>query len=395
MSALAGTISGHPDFELGIPRTVPVAYDAEIPESGAADGLVFIIPGFGDDKDDALLTIVRRHIAATYNLVAVSVRPHCYYCRTGQHPDGCDVRVEIDPWSIAKAIGALVLQGDDLSGLTSAEQSATLPFLKTRTDHAFELQGTIFPPGDDYQNFGVLAALDHLHVLADIEKKGVSFNRSNVICLGTSHGGYIAHLIHKFAPNTVAAVIECSAYSQFMPHYVGFGLADELRVTDGNLTLVSATRSAWQLDRVGEPDYFGVEAMMIRDATLPLHHAMLKEVAPDRALQCRMLHSTGDRLVPVALKRAHAAILSAHGHDVVLEEMGEGDLDGAFIKTLEHGMGVSLARLFDRYYPSLTPGAGAADSELGSRLVFSGGLQNYVVQHGVNGPVAARVAWNS
>ncbi|MEQ9520181.1 MAG: DUF2920 family protein [Parvibaculum sp.] len=396
MATLKGSIAGHPDFELGIPRTVPVEYRAEVPENGPADGLVFIVPGFGGDKDEALLTLTRRHIAATYNLVAVSVRPHCYHCRpSSMLPKGVDVNIEIDPWSIARAIGALVLQGDDLSGLTSAEQSATLPFLKSRWEHAFELKGTIIPPGDDYQNFGVLAALDHLMVLADLRKRDVAFENSNVICLGTSHGGYISHLIHKFAPNTVSAVIECSAYLQFMPNYVGFGAADELHSIDGNITLVSATRSAWQMERAGAPDYFGTDAMMIREVALPSHQAVLSKAAPDRALQCRMLHSLKDRLVPIELKRGYLSVLRAFDHDVQLDEMGEAELDGKFITTLEHGMGVSLAKLFDRFYPSLQPSKGAADADLGTRLNYPCGVQNYVVQHGAEGPVAERVAWNA
>ena len=206
MSTVEGRIAGHPDFELGVPRIIPVTYEAEIPDGAAAAGLVFVIPGFGGDRDEALLTIVRRHIAATNNLVAVSVRAHCFHNRLGSKSEGLEARLEINPWSIAKAIGALV---------------------------------------------------------------------------------------------------------------------------------------------------------------------------------------------PVSLKRTHAAVLSAHGHDVALEEMGEADLDGKFITTLEHGMGVSLARLFDRYYSTLTPGAGEDDTALGTRLVFAGGTKNYVVQHGADGPVAARVAWNS
>ncbi|MBG50883.1 MAG: hypothetical protein CML99_00440 [Rhodobiaceae bacterium] len=393
MPTFSGSIAGHPDFELNVPRTVPVTYSAEVPDKVSPEGIVFIVPGFGGDNDEALLTLTRRHIAATYNLVAVSVRPHCYYCRPGAHPAGCEVRVDIDPWSIAKAIGALVLQGDDLSGLSSAEQSATLPFLRSRTEHAFELKGTIVPPGEDYQNFGVLVALDHLKVLADLRDKGIGSEKTPVICLGTSHGGYISHLIHKFAPNTVSAVIECSAYPQFMPHYVGFGLGDEYRTVDGNLTLVSATRSAWQTDRVGAPDYFGTDARMIREAILPLHHEVLSEIAPERSLQCRMLHSTRDRLVPIELKREQRSVLAAYGHDVALEEMGEKDLDGRFVTTLEHGMGVSLVKLFDRFYPSLSIAPQMTDAALGSRLVYPCGIRNYVIQHGAGGPSAARGHW--
>ena len=165
MPSLSGSLKGHEDFELGIPRTVPVTYDAEVPENGPADGLVFLITGFGGDNDEAFLRLTRRHIAAKYNLVAVSVKAHCHFCRPGQSMPGASVGVEVDPWSIAKAVGALVLQGDDLKGLSSAEEKAAIHFLKSRRDNQFKLDVTLVPPGNDYQNFGVLAALDHLKVL--------------------------------------------------------------------------------------------------------------------------------------------------------------------------------------------------------------------------------------
>ena len=53
MATMSGRIEGQQDFELGIPRTVPVTFTAETPEDGPADGLVFLIPGFGGDKDES------------------------------------------------------------------------------------------------------------------------------------------------------------------------------------------------------------------------------------------------------------------------------------------------------------------------------------------------------
>jgi len=391
MGTISGSIDGHDDFELGIPRSVPVSYVAEVPESDYADGLVFLIPGFGGDKDEALMSLTRRHIAAKYNLVAVSVRAHCHFCRPNQVADGISVGLEIDTASLAQIVGTLLLQGDNLDGLTSAETSAIIPFLKSRAPQRFRVKAAISPPGDDYQNFGVLTALDHIMVLHHLFDSDLSFNQSNIVCAGTSHGGYVAQLIHKFAPNTISAVIDSSGYSETMPAFLGFG-GDEYIGCDENLDFVCTTRSAWSNKFVSHPNYFGPDEALIRDVTEPRHLETLKGLTVGRSCQFRMIHSTKDKLFSIDLKRRQSELLSEQGFDVVLDEMGADDMDGKFISTLEHGMGIALNKLFDKYYPTLSQFDGTCDRTLKTTLQFDGPHKLYQVQYGaeVGGILASR-----
>jgi len=380
MATMSGHIEGQEDFELGIPRTVPVTFTAEIPEDGDADGLVFLIPGFGGDKDESFSTLVRRHIATKYNLVAVSVRAHCHVCRLGQSTDGMSAGIETDPDSIAQALGSLLLQGDTFEGLTALDPATVLAFLKTRNSQKFDIRATILPPCSDYQNFGVLAALDHLRVLYHLMDQDVSFTHDNIVCLGTSHGGYIAHLIHKFSPNTVSAVIESSGYSETMPAFLGFGGVEYIG-QDQNINLVCTTRTAWSNEHVGAANYFGVDEALIRDVAHPGHLQTLAAKTQKRRCQFRLVHSTKDRLVDISLKRRQANLLSRFGYDVVLDEKGDGDVDGDFVTTLEHGLGIGLNKLFDRYYPTLSLQPGITDRDAGTSLEFDGIHKSYRVEH--------------
>jgi Protein of unknown function (DUF2920) len=393
MPSISASVQGHPDFELGIPRSVPVTYDAELPENGPADGLVFLIPGFGGDTDEAFLRLTRRHITSKYNLVAVSARAHCFLCRPKQSIPGAAVKMDIDPWSIAKAIGALVLQGDNLQGLTSADEKDTLRFLKSRKDHKFSLSATLIPPGQDYQNFGVLAALDHLKVLNRLIDDGVEFDQNNIVATGTSHGAYIAHLIQKFAPNTLSAVIDSSAYPETVPAYLGFG-GVEYRGIDGNLEFVCSTKTEWTNENIGAPNYFDSDRALIRNLCHSDHMIEVVGSTKSRKTQFRMLHSSGDRLVNIDLKHRQLALLHQFGYDADLQVVDEPQLDGKVITTLEHGMGISLHNLFDRFYPALTKSQGQTDRELKTQICFKGARWDYNFHHGPAG-LEATISDNS
>jgi len=393
MGTISGSIDGHDDFELGIPRTVPVSYVAEVPESDHADGLVFLIPGFGGDKDEALMSLTRRHIAAKYNLIAVSVRAHCHFCRPNQTADGLSVEMALDGPSLMQAVGLLVLQGDNLNGLSAADTPSVVSFLKSRAPQNFRLEAVMVPPGEDYQNFGLLTALDHLKVLHHLFDQELAFDRENIVCAGTSHGGYIAHLMHKFAPNTISAIIESSAYSETIPSFIGFG-GEEFIGCDGNLNYVCSTKTHWTNDVVAHPNYFGLDEALMRDVAVDKHLDTISKVAAHHRCQFRMVHSTKDRLFHIELKRRHASLLKEHGYNVVLDEMGDSDVDGKFITTLEHGMGIALNKLFDKYYPTLSRADGTCDRTLKTTLQFEGPHKLYQVQYGaeVGGILASRKA---
>ena len=371
-------IPGQPDFELGSERDHPVTILVEVPETEVADGLVFIIPGMGGEKDANYSSMIRRYISDKYNLVVVSVDAHCNTCRPNRSTEFGKVGLTINPKSLVDALGQYVAHGGKLETQVETHDEILL-LLKQRQDIAFNINATLVPPGEQYQNFGVLSALDHLAALNFLLDEPIAFDTGNILCLGSSHGGYIAHLMHKFAPNTFNGIIDASAYTETQPSFID-GRWNELALTEQNIAFRCSTVQKWQFSRHGEVNFFGVERSLIRDVAYDTH---LAEVAAktQRSCQFRMIHSGDDRVSPPHLKARQAALLDSYGFDVHLDVIGEADVDGKFIKSADHGMGIALNLLFDKYYPTLVRQPGKIDRELETHLVFDGPKMSYSLKH--------------
>jgi len=61
------------------------------------------------------------------------------------------------------------------------------------------------------------------------------------------------------------------------------------------------------------------------------------------------------------------------------------DVDGKFIKSADHGMGIALNLLFDRYYPTIERRDGVTDRELETALTFDGPKYSYRIAHHSSG----------
>lgn len=374
-------IAGQPDFELGFERKRPVTIIAETPEADKADGLVFIIPGMGGEKDADYSGMLRRYISAKYNLVAVSVDGHCNICRPYRSTEFGEVGLDLDGDSILDALGRYVSTGQKIKQALETHGDI-VQLLRSASSRKFGLKALLVPPGGEYQNFGVLSALDHiaaLHALIDSE---IEFDPSNVICVGSSHGGYIAHMMHKFAPNSFNGIIDASAYSETATTFID-GHWREADIADGNLICRCSTVQKWQFSKPGDLTFFGPDRAMIRDTAYDIHMAHAASHAT-RKCQFRMVHSIHDAVSSPNLKLRQAEALANLGFDVTLDMIGEGDVDGKFIKSADHGMGIALNLLFDKYYPSIERRATKTDRELETALVFDGPKYTYRLAHRAN-----------
>ncbi len=371
-------IAGQPDFELGIERSRPVAVIAEVPEADDADGLVFVIPGMGGEKDADYSAMLRRYIAAKYNLVAVSVDAHCNTCRPARSTEFGDVGIDFNGESILDALGRYVASGEKIDRKLETHADI-LQMLRSVAPKQFAIKAILTPPGGQYQNFGVLSAMDHLSALNALVDSDISFDTANVLCVGSSHGGYIAHMMHKFAPNSFNGIIDASAYTETATTFINGGWK-EANISDGNLIYTCSTRQEWQFNKPGLPTFFGPDRYLIRDTAYDVH---MEAVAASASRKCQfhMIHSTSDAVSSPALKQRQADTLGALGFDVSLDLVGEDQVDGKFIKSADHGMGIALNLLFDRYYPKIERRAGPTDRELGTELVFDGPKYTYRVAH--------------
>ena len=384
MPTLTGTLQGHNDFELDLPRTHPVTYTAEVPE-GPAGGLVFLIKGFGEDGQASYQEMLRRYISERYNLVAVTVDAHCHIARpvrAGGDTKDKKVSYEFDLDSLYAALGALALRGYPIDPNLKSRRSI-LSFLKKFLYEPLEIRAKMKPPWGEYQNFGVLAALDHLSALGHIIDQDIDFDRSNIVCIGTSHGGYVAQLIHKFAPNTISGVIEASSYTQAMKIFLGGG--KEFTAKEQNLSIVLNTDTKWELYDVFHSNYLDRCREDIRNVAFARHLREIQETT-ERHCQFRMVHSEADRISPIAFKQRQQATLSSFGYDTVLDVLQEKDIDGKFVKSMEHGMGIAINELFDRYYPTLSVESTVIDLEKGTVLEFDCDDRVYRIEHLAHAP---------
>lgn len=369
-------IDGQPDFELGTERTRKVTILAELPESEKADGLVFLIPGMGGDKDADYSTMLRRYISARYNMAVVSVDGHCNTCRPMRSKEFGDVGVDIEPSSLIAALGQFIANGNKVDRALNTHNDI-LGLLRSDPQNTYRLRATLVPPDGQYQNFGVLAALDHIAALHHLIDEDVPFDTSNIVCLGSSHGGYIAHMMHKFAPNTFNGVIDASAYSETVTKFLD-GQGGELDLQDGNFAYACSTVQRWQFRTPGKAGFFGPDRALIRDTGYHDHMVHVAEQG-GRRCQFRMLHSKNDLVSSPMLKARQADLLSSLGFDVTFDLIGEEDVDGKFIKSADHGMGVALNLLFDKYYPTLERRDGKIDRELATVLRFEGPKMDYTI----------------
>lgn len=371
------SIKGADDVELGIPRASQLVYHCTAPDTVRAQGLVFVIPGFGEDASGEYQRGLRAYLAEKYGLLAVTAEYHCYRSRpaTGAAPIFAPEEYENFRIQCAKH-GILVATPRDVKDALS------------RLPRAYQFNLRLSPPNGDYQNFGVMQALDHLLVLADLRKsQEIEFDEENIVAFGSSHGAYIAHMIAKFAPNTLRGVIDNSAYTA--PPILGHSADGQLQFGPSCFDLYQLTGvrvdfyvdTRWTVADEAAPTHYSGWHHAIRDLALPKHMQATKETS-GRPCQFRVMHSVADGIQPIDGRRQQAELLKATGFDVVFKEVTAEDIDGRMVKTLEHGMDASLRAVFDYFYPTLQPSPGQLDADLGTEAAYVCGDLIYSFGHG-------------
>lgn len=341
-----------PDVELGLKRT-PLEYLAELPSAGVTPetGMVLYLHGWGLGHDDSYARKLLRHLAETYNCIAVSLSyqdsvsflatrlmpaPN-FFAKLAEHYGiGITAPTGID----AAAVTAEVIKVMGNIGMTELHPECHL------------LKGE-----DGYVNFGVIAALDVLtvtsRVLADYP-----VNRRRLFVLGTSYGGYLGLLLSKLAPHTFRMIVDNS----------GFVGPNDTQSVYGMSTFPGPPRiqvmcpSAFSR-HPDAPNFFRLRHRLIREVAAADHYQ------PHDATHIYSYHSRTDRVADPREKHAAAQVL-ARFRPYDLRFITEHDLDGRAFKTTEHAMQASLRALFEMSYARWLPAAATApamtDFDLGT-----------------------------
>jgi hypothetical protein len=374
-------VPGLPDFEIqDLPRTRPLTYTLTLPEgcsAGApAKGLVVYIPGFGEDNHADYVAKLCGHIAEKHGHACVAVDYHACRSRPAQ---GCAINLERD--GLLK-LQLLCLRHD--VALDESDLMRTLHLVAEKLPEPTALRAVLEPTDGEYQNFGVLQALDHLVVINHLVAERIPCEWQNVILIGSSHGGYIAHLVAKFAPNTVNAIIDNSSYVRAPWSFLS--VFPECHFGPAKLRIDCSVLSRWQFRAPSEPGYYGIAQQLIRDVSCPPHLQEMKRQS-ERLPRYFCFNSVADPYIsPIEHKRFQQQQLQGIGAECRLEEITAAKLDGVLWKTLAHGMNASMKTLCDRVLSQIVTRPTTVDCLRGTALTFDGFDQSYRIEHLTAGP---------
>ena len=216
------------DVELGIKRDSALSFYACYDDVKEAKALLVIISGFGADSDSGYRAHLMRTMAENYDVACISVDYHCI----GNRPQlgakfGLD---DIDRKILRRELSSIGINLPiDLKSIDCHEKvDLLLKFLSKEitirkesgllpADFRLNASITMVPTKNEYQNFGVMQAMDVLNAVLYTKKyiNNSKFEHLPVIMVGSSHGGYLAHMCAKIAPWLVDAVIDNSSYAIF------------------------------------------------------------------------------------------------------------------------------------------------------------------------------------
>ncbi|EMO0936640.1 DUF2920 family protein [Campylobacter coli] len=350
------------DVELNIKRTSKLEYRISYDDEKEIKAIVFVIGGYGANANIYFLDSYRNYIAKNFDVVAVHVFYHCF----------CQRRSDVEKYStladftkddlklIEKVLRKYNIPCDQLANNTVVSHCEYLSEIMTelkmlnRLPYDFEerLSATFIPSRGEYQNFGIMAAIDHINALKDLVKRFPKFADLPKIYGGGSYGGYLALLIAKIAPWYVDGVIDNSGSALPPLNYI---LGREMEHSYGDYyedfphnRIIFFLKTHWTR-KENSPYFFNNENYFIR--TLLNKDHLILQSQKNKNIIYVSYHSKEDPLTPANFKEQTMQILKILGYDVSLNLIDENKIDGKFIKNLDHGCGIPDKALFRKELP--------------------------------------------
>lgn len=365
-------ISSCDDIELGIKRSSPLSFYSCYDNAKDVKALLVIIPGLGEDSDLGYRANLMQTMAESYDVACISVDYHCI----GNRPQlgakfGLD---DIDREILTRELSSIGINLPiDLKSIDCHEKvdlllkflSKEITIRKERdilpADFRLNASITMVPTKNEYQNFGVMQAMDVLNAVLYTKKyiNNAKFEHLPVIMVGSSHGGYLAHMCAKIAPWLVDAVIDNSSYAIFLWRLIGFG--KEINFTNyfcfgtdtlyQNLYIYFFDKTYWILNE--KSPYYFIDAREEIRNILNLDHLNVQSSYKKPIYVS--YHCIFDKeIAPAKDKIELYEALKKLKFDATLHMVkDESEVDGKFIKSLTHGMGMSYKLLLQKELPSM------------------------------------------
>ena len=349
------------DVELNIKRTSKLEYRISYDDEKDIKAIVFIVGGFGANANISFLDFDREYIAKNFDVVAVHVFYHCF----------CQRRSDVEKYSaftmftkddVSNLSQALLEIGVNINvNLENAQQcyellNQNITTLKSQRKLAQNYQAkftsTFIPPNGDYQNYGIMAALDHINALKDLVKRFPKLADLPKIYGGGSYGGYLSLLIAKIAPWYVDGVIDNSGtVLPLLRYIIGRDLEQFDFIFNHPNTLIEMfTKTYWTREDENSPYFFANENYMIRSLLNSSH--LIIQVNVNKNIVLVSYHSSKDEFNTSKDKQTLFLVYKELGYDATLHLIkDESEIDGRFIKDLNHGMRITDRALFRKELP--------------------------------------------
>ena len=358
------------DTELNIKRESLLEFNLCFDTKKPVSSIVFIIPGYGGDADSNYREHLAQFIASEFNAAVVGVNYHCI----GDRPqtgatiffDDLDrsilkkecARCGIElPENLSLIDTQTLLDIDNL--IDARKRDKTAP-----QDLSLKLSISLQPTKNEYQNFGIMQAQDLINALLFVKANApfectTDINDLPVVMIGSSHGGYLSHMAAKIAPWLIDGVIDNSSYALAHWPFIGFGKEiDYMKYYSGytsecyhNIELYLFDKTHWTLDKAS-PAYFSKSRKCIREILIPQH--LKVQSGYKKQIYTSYHYAYDDFYAPASEKQRLYDELKNLGYDATLNIIeNESQLDGKFIKTLTHGLDMSIKTLISKELPPM------------------------------------------
>ncbi|MFQ6343042.1 DUF2920 family protein [Campylobacter sp. VTCC 70190] len=349
------------DAELNIKRTSKLEYRISYDDAKEMKALVFIIGGYGANANISFLDFDRQYLAKNFPVVAINVFYHCFSHR----------RSNVEKYSAYKSF-----EKEDLDRIKDLLKKFNFAYTEVSNDNAAFLADTLvkhvenlkkqnqleqdfklvftstfIPPNEDYQNYGIMPAIDHINALKHLVKTYPEFKTLPRVMGGGSYGGYLSLLIAKISPWYVNAVIDNSGSVLPSPMFIlgrESGQCEYVEKYPHN-RIEFFSKTYWSAD-TNSKYFFRPENYIIR-SLLNSSHLNLQARA-NKDIIFTSYHSLKDEFNTAKDKQILFSAYKELGYDATLNLIqDENQIDGKFIKDLKHGMRITDKALFKKELP--------------------------------------------
>lgn len=354
------------DEELDIKRTSKLEYRLSFDDEKEIKALVFITLGTGSNTNISFIDFDREYLAKNFPVAVVSVFYHCFCVRPNPTEERYSAKVNYENQDVINIFKTFKDFHFNPANSNPYEINrhlidfnAYLSKLKQKSIMDKEARAVVsaifYPPNDEYQNYGIMSAIDHINALKDLCKRYPKFKTLPKLWGGGSYGGYLALFIAKIAPWYVDAALDNSGSAlPVLDYIIGRDLnKPEAHIKQwDNLWFNMFVKTKWNAKDENSPYFFSKEHYKIRSLLVSTHLELQAKKNEEQILIS--YHSKHDEFGTAKDKEILFNAYKELGLDATLHLIkDEKEIDKRYIKNLKHSLGMSDRALFRKELPPL------------------------------------------